>query len=189
MKIYITDECIIYNDMPRGWVYNKNQPKWHHSLYDRWIKMWDRCKNPKSKAYKTYKNCEIDERYRYLSNYVKDVMSLENFDKLCENPSLWVIDKDIKDVDNRGYFLDKLSIISRKENVRERNNRLGNPASIKRKPVIGINIKNGKMLCFNFICQCEERGFLSSNIVNCLKGRYKSHKGYRWYYLELKNIK
>ena len=31
----ITDDCIIYNDMPRGWAKGKNQPKWHTSIYDR----------------------------------------------------------------------------------------------------------------------------------------------------------
>ena len=105
-EIHITDDVVIYNNMPRGWAKGKNQPKWHESLYTRWHDMWTRCRNPNSSRYKNYKVCKIDEKYRYLSNYVNDIMRLENFDKLCENPSKWHIDKDIKDSNNRNYFFE-----------------------------------------------------------------------------------
>lgn len=45
------EELGIENDMPKGWVRGKNQPKWHRSLYDRWKHMWERCCNPNHKDF------------------------------------------------------------------------------------------------------------------------------------------
>ena len=56
--------------------------------------MWARCKNPSNKDYPNYKDCKIDERYRLLSNYVNDVMQLDNFDLLCLYPNEYHVDKD-----------------------------------------------------------------------------------------------
>ena len=70
--IKITEDCIIYNDMDRGWIRGKGQPKWHRSLYDRWKNMWKRCKDPKNPKYSNYKDCEIDEKYRLFSNYINE---------------------------------------------------------------------------------------------------------------------
>lgn len=126
-SIKITDSYFIYNDMPRGWVRGKTQPKWHKSLYDRWRLMFLRCKNPQNTLYKWYKDCKIDERYRYLSNYVNDIMLLENFENFCENPHDWEIDKDKKDPNNRHYSFEHLNIITIEDNRLESLNRNGNP--------------------------------------------------------------
>ena len=181
-SIVITDKCTIYNDMPRGWSFGKGQPAWHGSIYHRWYDMWTRCNNPNNTKYKNYKDCEIDEKYRYLSNYVNDIMQLENFDKLCENPSKYDIDKDKIDPNNRCYFFEHLTILSDKENSEEQMNRNGVPTSKKR--IKGINIKDGSVLIFDSIHQATELGFNSGHLVSCCKGRRKSHKGYRWEYIE-----
>jgi len=174
-EIHITEDCIIYNDMPRGWREGKGQPKWHKSLYNRWVAMWMRCRNSKHKEYNAYKDCKIDERYRCLSNYVNDIMTLENFDKLCENLSEWDIDKDVKDSNNRHYYFENLSIISKNDNCE---------ASNPKRPIIAINIKDGSILTFDFVLQVKDKDFTVSNVVACLKGRQKTHKGYKWYYKE-----
>lgn len=179
-KIHITEDCIIYNDMPLGWISGKSQPKWHHSLYTRWRDMWRRCRNTKSKDYNNYQDCEIDERYRYLSNYINDIMTLENFDKLCEEPSKWHIDKDKIDPNNRFYAYEHLSIITFSSNIQERDIR-----NNLRRPIIGINIKDGSMLSFCFVRQVKIMNFLPNGVVSCLKGRRKSYKGYKWYYLNI----
>lgn len=182
-EIKITDECIIYNDMPRGWIRGEGQPRWHRLMYDRWRNMWSRCKSPSNKSYANYKDCEIDESYRYLSIYVKDVISLPNFDKLCSEPSKWEVDKDKKDPNNRIYSYEHLSIVTKSDNIKERNNRVGNPNPPK--SVIGIPILSGPIYVFNDMHQAEDFGFYNSHISACCLGKRKSHGGYKWYYLNI----
>lgn len=186
-EYYITEDCIIYNDMPRGWSHGNDQPLWHKSLLKRWKSMWTRCKNPEHPRYDSYKTCKIDERYRLFSNYVNDVIQLENFDKLCENPSKWDIDKDIKDKNNRHYFFEFLTITSSEDNSREVLDRCGHSFAVKNppKPIIGINIKDNTIIIFKSLTDAQSKGFNKGNIGNCLKGRYKKSQGYIWLYLDI----
>ena len=169
--------------MPRGWACGKNQPKWHRSLYHRWYDMWTRCRNSESSEYNSYKDCKIDERYRYFSNYVDDIMQLENFDKLCENPSKWSIDKDKIDPNNRCYYFEHLTIMTRSANSKEqtkRNGTLKTPRS-----VIGISINTGSILVFDSVQQVEIKGFNHSHVSSCCQGKRSTHGGHKWYYLNI----
>jgi len=192
--IKITDDCIIYNDMDYGWVAGKGQPKWHRSLYDRWILMWRRCRNPKNKDYENYKDCEIDERYRFLSNYINDVRSLPNFDNLCENLTEWHIDKDRVDPNNRHYTYEHLTISTVKDNLSERLNRRGignlhsKEARVKaskktKKPVIGISIIDGSFIILQDYADMKQHHFNPGYIRECLNGKRDSYNDYRWFYL------
>jgi len=181
--IYITEDCVIYNDMPRGWISSKNQPKWHESLYKRWKAMWSRCKNPDDWRYDNYKDCTIDDKYRYLSKYIDDIMKLENFNKLCEEPSKWHIDKDKVDINNRCYFFEHLTIITKSDNSKERINRCGTLNS--RKPIIGINIEDNSIIIFKYRNEAREMGFNPGAISLVCQGKHNSHKGYKWEYLDM----
>lgn len=183
--IKITEDCIIYNDMPWGWKTGKDQPYWHYSLFNRWKQMWSRCKDPKHPRYNSYKDCEIDEKYRYLSNYVNDIMRLENFDKLCEDPSKYDIDKDKIDPNNRCYYFEYLSITTDSENTKERNNRCGNPNPYIKdfKPIRGINIDDGSILILMTKEELKKKGFRLSHINECLEGKRKSHCRYKWEFI------
>ena len=190
-EIHITDGCIIYRDKSMDWI---NEELWRKSIYTRWREMWKRCKNPEHPRYNSYKDCEIDERYRLFSNYINDIMTLENFDKLCANPSEWHIDKDIKDSNNRNYTYEYLSIVYYKDNVKERNNRCGHPSQdfevrkkisdSRKKPIKGININDGSVIYFDSAKDAEELGgFNRKSISCCLHGRRYSYKGYRWEFI------
>lgn len=50
--------------------------------------------------------------------------------------------------------------------------------------VIGINIENGEMLSYECITDAEHDGFKRQSICHCCNGKYKTHKGYKWYYTE-----
>ena len=184
--IKITDDLYINNDLP-GWARGKNQPKWHKSLYDRWRHMWSRCRNPEHPRYLKYKDCPIDERYIKLSNYVNDVQLLEDFDKLKENPSKYDIDKDKIDPNNRCYFFEHLSIVTKSENSLEsviRNGTLTSP-----KPIIGININDNTIIILKSAFESKKLGFDQSCISDCCRNNYckenNLYKNYRWYFLDM----
>lgn len=48
--------------------------------------------------------------------------------------------------------------------------------------VIGIHLSTGDEIKLNRIVDGAELGFDPASITNCCKGRYKSHKGYKWQY-------
>ena len=177
-KIKITDDIFIFNDMPRGW---KSKEKWRDSLYHRWRTMWLRCYNPKSRGYDTYKDCSIDDRYKYLSNYISDIMTLENFNKLQEEPSKWHIDKDIIDPNNKIYSYEYLSIISASDNSVEALSRNGNPKP--KRPIIGINIDTNTIIILKCMTDGKSLGLNSGGISNCCDRNNRSYKGYKWYSL------
>ena len=194
-EIRITEDCIIYNDMPRGWTRGKGQPKWHESLYKRWVAMWQRCRNPASKDYSNYKDCKIDERYRKFSNYVSDIMKLENFDKLCENPSKYHIDKDRVDPNNRCYYFEHLTIMTSSENPRESALRNGysqlhstdarfKSGQSRKKAIKGISITDNSTIFFNNVNESENLGFNPGHISECCRGKRNTHGGYKWQYVE-----
>ena len=200
-EIKITERCTIYNDMPRGWVNGKNQPKWHSVIYDMWKKMWDRVYK---KIY--WFGSQVQESFIYLSKYISSISKLENFDKFKENPKGWCIDKDSKIPGNRDYYLDALTLMTRSDNAKEvlihRNKRykfpenfndpVKNPKRIRAvkeklsKAVIGISIQ--KRLVFKSMMDAQRNGFHHSNISSCCKGKLRTYKGFTWHYLEIKEL-
>ena len=62
-----------------------------------------------------------------------------------------------------------------------RNKRVANKLA---KKVIGINKNNTKVIILKSTRQGDKFGFNSSHISGCCNGKRKSHKGYKWYYLD-----
>lgn len=184
-EIHITDKVIIYNDMPRGWREGKGQPKWHKKVYDMWRDRWRRCKDPNSKDYEYYKDCEIYEDFKYLSKFVAWIMNEPLFKEFCTtcDKIKWCIDKDMKDPNNRNYYPEYMSLIKDKDNIIDRNNRNGNP--IPKIPCIGIN-KNSIIL-LKSCSDGKSKGFRATHISTCLRKNKKLHKGYRWYKINYKH--
>jgi hypothetical protein len=54
--------------------------------------------------------------------------------------------------------------------------------SSQKRGVIGISLKDGSIIIFDSVNESKEKGFNPCNIVNCIKGRQNSHKGYTWQY-------
>ena len=50
--------------------------------------------------------------------------------------------------------------------------------------VVGINIKTNEIIKFYGMREAEINGFNHGNISECCNGKRKSHKGYKWYYLD-----
>ena len=48
-------------------------------------------------------------------------------------------------------------------------------------PIIGVNCINGEIVEFQSANQAGRNGFHQSSIWQCLNGKQKAHKKYKWY--------
>lgn len=178
-------ELGIVNDMPRGWVYSNTQPLWHKKVYQMWMDMWKRCRNPNYHAYENYKDCKIYDDFKYLSKYVEWIISEPRFEEFCEtcDKATWSIDKDMKCLGNRNYYPEYMTLTTQSENSKERNNRRGNPNP--KTPVIAID--DNKILLFKSTRDAQNKGFKHGAISNCINKKWKFYKGYKWYKVNYKH--
>lgn len=178
------EELGIINDMPKGWVYGKNQPLWHKKVYQMWFGMWRRVKDENYIKRDCYKNCNIYEGFKYLSDYVKWIMQEPRFIEFAHtcNKVRWEIDKDTKNPNNRNYYPESMMLTTQNENVKERNNRKGTP--LPKVPIIGIG---NKILLFKSTIDAQNKGFDRRHIFHCINKINKTHKGYKWYKINYKH--
>ena len=50
--------------------------------------------------------------------------------------------------------------------------------------VVGFKIDGCGIKYYKYTRECEKDGFCHSHISACCKGKYKSHKGYKWFYAD-----
>ena len=189
MKGYhITNDVVIYNDMERGWVRGKYQPKWHKKVYDMWKNMWKRVYTELH-----WFGSLIHPSFQYLSKYVKWIEFQPRFEEFCKtcDTTMWSIDKDSKHLGNRYYYPEYMTLTTQSENTRERNIRNGHPMLKKEyasksgrkrmKPVIGIPLGiTDKTILVLSTRGVAKYGFHPGNVSECLTKKRKSHNGYKW---------
>ena len=86
-----------------------------------------------------------------------------------------------KDEDKTNNKVENLEWVTSKEN-NNYGTRTEKVAKSLSKPICGINIKTNERIEFPSTREAGRSGFKQGNIVDCLKGRYKTHKGYKWFY-------
>lgn len=187
------EELGIVNDMPKGWFRGEGQPLWHQRAYRMWKHLWNRCRNPKSKYYEYYKDCDIYEDFRYLSKFVAWLISELRFEEFCNtcDKVTWNVDKDMKCLGNRNYYPEFMTLTTQSENTKEMLNRKGNTFVLNNPnpkiPVIAIDTKNNKVLLFESTLDAQNKGFNRSCISECINKKQKTHKGCKWYKLNYKH--
>ena len=94
-----------------------------------------------------------------------------------------------KDEDKTNNKVENLEWTTRRENnnygtrnMRSAKSQTNNKK--KSKPIYGINVKTNEKIEFPSTMEAQRNGFSSGAIVDCLKGRRKSHKGYKWFYVK-----
>ena len=164
-----------------------------HYLYPRWHSMISRCYNEDDIQYKNYggKGVTVCKEWLIFANYIKDIESKENSEKLKESRD-WCIDKDILcgDLECKIYSNETTVIIHNIDNVRESDKRYyernkGNNS----KSVIQYDLNMNVLNVFESITEASEyieyitgKKACDGNISRCCRGIYKTSYGYIWRY-------
>lgn len=161
-----------------------------HYLYNRWRDMLRRCYDKNYKGYSTYggAGCYVDKRWHYFPNFVRDIEDkLKNIDL----NSKWNMDKDIKcnemNIYPHYYSNETVMIISNSDNVKERNNRVGNPAYNKYLKVMQFDTKGNYIKTWNSIIEAGRElsgdyNVNTSQLISCCKNKGYTYLGYCWIY-------
>ena len=96
-----------------------------------------------------------------------------------------------KDEDKTNNKVENLEWMTCKENINygtrtERSGKSQTNDKKRSKPIYGINVKTNEKIEFPSTREAQRNGFNHSHIVNCLKGRLKTHKGYKWFYTKIR---
>ena len=155
---------------------NKKTNLLYSKVYSLWYNMMYRCYNPKSSNYKCYGKLGItvDKRWHTFDNFVEDIDKIRGFNLELFLDGKLTLDKDMFKRGNTIYCLEFCSFISRAENNKHKPH--------QQKEVIGIS-QDGKR--YEFTNQSEFarlHGLRQSTIGDCLGGKVKKHKGWRFYY-------
>ena len=168
-----------------------------HYLYDRWRDMLRRCYDKDCKLYHDYggRGVIVCDEWKYFPNFVRDVESKENFEKLKEahsNPKdRYELDKDLIKKGNKVYCNEYTCIVPHDINMKERNERRNYNIDSTSTPILQFDFS------FNFVKKhksmsdaTRELGHTSINgICGCCKNKQRHALGYFWtYFDETKSI-
>lgn len=156
------------NDMP-------NCPK---RVYGLWYQMLRRCYDPiqcqRSKG-RSYEKCEVSDRWKYLSNFAKDIHHLEGYNE-WKNKTGYCLDKDMKIPGNTIYSRGACKFVSASENIKDINRRKPQNtrnASEAHKTVYILE-KDGLVLAFNSEKEaCSYLGVVKCSVSSCYLKGYK----------------
>ena len=154
-------------------------------LYTRWYKMLSRCYDTNSHNYKWYggNGVYVCDRWLRFENYEKDISSMDNYDNLIKQPSLWNIDKDIIDSNNKCYCPEKCVIVSKYDNISETIDRNSNTTSVARSVVVQLDKLGNVLNTFPSIKRASaETNTSYQGISSCCRGKLKTSGGFIWKY-------
>ena len=105
------------NDMPKGWI---GQSKLNQRIYDMWKAMLARTTEKYWAEHPCYTGTTVDDRWRVLSNFVKDIKELCGYKEwsVAENREM-MLDKDTIAQGNKHYSKDTCCFITHAESNRD----------------------------------------------------------------------
>jgi len=132
-------------------------------IYYIWRQMLSRCLSQSNPSYEGYSDCEVSSEWHNFKNfldwYVKESRGRDDLH----------LDKDIKVKGCRLYSPDTCSLVTRKENNRERKNM---------RPHIFISPDGEEVIVRNRKLFAEENGLNRTCLNDLVAGRQKTHKGW-----------
>ena len=108
--------------MPKGW--KKENPELAQRIYKLWREMISRCSPEYWEKNPSYKNTQVCEEWKYLSNFYKDIQTLENYDKWVEHKEKYLLDKDLKGNGQKIYSKETCCFLTLSQSSKEVWNRL-----------------------------------------------------------------
>lgn len=141
-------------------------------LYDRWHSMIRRCYDKNRKDYKWYgaKGITVCNRWLCFEYFCEDFVKLDGY----EVDKDLVMDKDLKL--GKEYSPDTVILISNKDNVMEKINRLNTTV------YIAENMENSTKIEFLNISKFARDNLMSqSAISDCLNNKRNHHKNFKFY--------
>jgi hypothetical protein len=160
-----------------------------HPLYDRWRDMLRRCYDTKYKGYKDYgaTGCTVCDEWHYFPNYVRDIEAKPNSEYLKSKNFQWTIDKDTLIKGNKLYSDKTTCIISNTDNVKERNQRHGNPSKINQLKVMQFDTEGNYIKTWDNLVEANKYLHETDNcntswMISCCKGSAYTYLGYCWMY-------
>jgi hypothetical protein len=148
-----------------------------HLLYFRWLNMIGRCYSENHVQYAHYgkKGYIVEDYLLKLSNYIKFIETLPNYDKLKANPKLYEIDKDIKtNRQDKIYSRETISIVLREDNLEEENQN-------KRIKTYQYDLEYNLINKFDSITDAEKStGVHRGNIARNIRKQARSAGGFIW---------
>jgi len=152
-----------------------------HFLYNRWRAMISRCYSEVDKSYKYYGNngIYVCDDWHCFENYIKDVVKLEGYNEEKVKNKELNLDKDIlSDVENKCYSPETCKWVTFIEN--------NNTRSIRTvKYFEATRIIDDYKEISNVIIEFARKYNLDNNSINnCLNNRRKTHKGWKFSYIE-----
>lgn len=148
--------------------------------YSVWSGMLERCYSPNSPAYNSYggKGVKVSKRWLSFENFLNDIKFIEGYDDNLFRKGLLYLDKDIKqqdkDISQRIYSLETCCFVTFNENNKHRN------YESKKKSFIAISPDNIRYLVKGIKEFARQYNLTHQAIARCLKGKQKTHKGWRF---------
>jgi len=170
------------NDMPRGWI---SESKLNARIYYMWKAMIRRTTQKYWEKFPTYTGTTVDNEWRKLSNFVKDIQFLDGYEEwMLSDNKMMMLDKDTIIKGNKHYSKKTCCFISHKESNIDVHNR--NPASIIKArstfidnssvPLKLTNKKTGEVKYFNSMKEaCRQLNLNYRHVWMIVSDKYSGH--------------
>ena len=146
-------------------------------VYQLWYNMKSRCLKTSNPYYNNYggRGVTICEEWLVFNNFAKDVDSIKGFDYQLFLDGKLYLDKDGFSLDNYVYCLEKCQFVSLEESNKMKPNQQN---------MFKATSPSGKeFYSYNQSDFAKENGLRQSSISGCLRGLYKTHKGWFFEYV------
>ena len=152
-------------------------------VYGLWFQMLRRCYDPKQLTRdrgKSYADCIVCDRWKYLSNFAKDIKTIDGYSEWKANIG-YCLDKDTKIPGSRIYSRATCRFIPYTENIRDISKRhpgITKSANEANKTVYVLQKENELLVFPSEKAACEYLGVVKCSVSSCYHKGHKC-KGYK----------